>query len=103
MFGLQCYVGLGNSSQRENQKIVDCPAQGNYVCVKMFGGGMGDQIRRYCDKIPPKVKTILISVSKMSVSFMILLVQSIFSRRSLQRNLGNGGVGQRNESTLDAE
>ena len=67
VFGLQCYVGLGNSSQRENQKIVDCPAQGNYVCVKMFGGGMGDQIRRYCDKIPPKVKTIFISVSKISV------------------------------------
>jgi len=59
VFGLQCYVGLGNSSQRENQKIVDCPAQGNYVCVKMFGGGMGDQIRRYCDKIPPKEYGIL--------------------------------------------
>ena len=54
-YGLKCYVGLGNSSQRENQKIVDCPVEGYYVCVKMYGGGMGDQIRRYCEPIPAKV------------------------------------------------
>ena len=57
-FGLQCYVGLGNSSQRENQKIVDCPRNENYVCVKQYGGGMGDQIRRYCDQIEAKVRQI---------------------------------------------
>ena len=26
-----------------------------YVCVKMYGGGMGDQIKRYCEKMEPEV------------------------------------------------
>ena len=25
------------------------------VCKKMFGGGMGDQIRRYCEDVKPEV------------------------------------------------
>ena len=25
-----------------------------YVCVKMYGGGMGDQIKRYCEKLEPE-------------------------------------------------
>ena len=38
-------------------KVVDCPEGKFYVCVKMFGGGMGDQIRRYCEAIPREVIT----------------------------------------------
>merc|ERR1712223_577323 len=26
-----------------------------FVCKKMFGGGMGDQIRRYCEEVDAKV------------------------------------------------
>lgn len=37
-------------------KVVDCPEGKFYVCVKMFGGGMGDQIRRYCEAIPREVQ-----------------------------------------------
>ena len=51
-FGLKCFVGLGNSSKKREMKVVDCPEGKFYVCVKMFGGGMGDQIRRYCEAIP---------------------------------------------------
>ena len=36
-------------------KVVECPEGKFYVCVKMFGGGMGDQIRRYCEAIPREV------------------------------------------------
>ena len=39
-------------------KVVDCPEGKFYVCVKMFGGGMGDQIRRYCEAIPREVTSI---------------------------------------------
>ena len=53
--GLQCYVGLGNASKRNEMKVVECPEGKFYVCVKMFGGGMGDQIRRYCEAIPREV------------------------------------------------
>lgn len=51
-FGLQCFVGLGNESYKNKMKVVECPEGKHYVCVKMFGGGMGDQIRRYCESIP---------------------------------------------------
>merc|ERR1712025_784660 len=50
-YGLKCFVGLGNSSKKHEMKVVDCPEGKFYVCVKMFGGGMGDQIRRYCQAI----------------------------------------------------
>ena len=53
--GLKCFVGLGNSSKKHSMKVVECPEGKFYVCVKMFGGGMGDQIRRYCEAIPPEV------------------------------------------------
>ena len=36
-------------------KVVECPEGKHYVCVKMFGGGMGDQIRRYCESIHREV------------------------------------------------
>jgi len=49
---LKCFVGLGNSSKKHDMKVVECPEGKFYVCVKMFGGGMGDQIRRYCEAIP---------------------------------------------------
>ncbi|CAB4055228.1 RP-S15e [Lepeophtheirus salmonis] len=49
--GLKCFVGLGNTSTRNIQELVECPAKKYYVCVKMYGGGMGDQIQRYCEKI----------------------------------------------------
>ncbi|TRY63227.1 hypothetical protein TCAL_05135 [Tigriopus californicus] len=49
--GLTCYVGLGNNSQRRSQKVVNCPEDRHYVCVKMYGGDMGDQIRRKCEKM----------------------------------------------------
>lgn len=51
-FGLKCLVGLGNTSEMKKLKVVDCPEGKFYVCVKMYGGGMGDQIRRYCESIP---------------------------------------------------
>jgi len=51
VFGLQCYKGLGNSSKKHEQEVMECPEGKFYVCVKMFGGGMGDQIRRYCEDI----------------------------------------------------
>ena len=53
--GLQCYVGLGNTSKKHEMKVTDCPEGKFYVCVKMFGGGMGDQIRRYCEAITREV------------------------------------------------
>ncbi len=53
--GLKCHVGLGNTSEMKKLKVVDCPEGKFYVCVKMFGGGMGDQIRRYCESIPREV------------------------------------------------
>ena len=37
---------------------MECPEGKFYVCVKMFGGGMGDQIRRYCEDISREVKII---------------------------------------------
>jgi len=50
VYGLECYFGLGNTSVRNKQKTTQCP--GDYmVCKKMYGGGMGDQIRRYCDEM----------------------------------------------------
>jgi len=52
---LKCLVGLGNTSEMKKLKVVDCPEGKFYVCVKMFGGGMGDQIRRYCEAIPREV------------------------------------------------
>ena len=52
---LKCFVGLGNSSKKHDMKVVECPEGKFYVCVKMFGGGMGDQIRRYCEAIPREV------------------------------------------------
>ena len=55
-YGLKCFVGLGNSSKKREMKVVDCPEGKFYVCVKMFGGGMGDQIRRYCEAIPREVQ-----------------------------------------------
>ena len=54
--GLKCYVGLGNTSAKHKQNIVECPARKYYACVKMFGGGMGDQIRRFCKKVKPQVR-----------------------------------------------
>ncbi len=53
--GLQCLVGLGNTSQKKNLRVVDCPEHERYVCLKMFGGGMGDQIRRKCEKLEAEV------------------------------------------------
>jgi len=44
---LSCFVGLGNTKDRDKQPKIDCPANPRYVCVKMFGGGMGDQIKRW--------------------------------------------------------
>ena len=55
VFGLQCYKGLGNSSKKHEQEVMECPEGKFYVCVKMFGGGMGDQIRRYCEDISREV------------------------------------------------
>jgi hypothetical protein len=49
--GLKCFVGLGNTSEMRKQKVVQCPDEKYYVCLKMYGGGMGDQIRRKCEKI----------------------------------------------------
>ena len=57
VFGLQCYKGLGNSSKKHEQEVMECPEGKFYVCVKMFGGGMGDQIRRYCEDISREVYT----------------------------------------------
>ena len=54
VYGLECYFGLGNTSVRNKQKTTQCP--GDYmVCKKMYGGGMGDQIRRYCDEMESDV------------------------------------------------
>jgi len=51
---LSCFVGLGNRSARDKQPIIACPEEKRYVCVKMYGGGMGDQIKRYCEKLEPE-------------------------------------------------
>ncbi len=53
---LRCYVGLGNTSKRDEQKVVACPDDKDYACVKMFGGGMGDHIRRKCEKLDTLVR-----------------------------------------------
>ena len=50
-YGLKCYVGLGNTSELKKQKVVECPEEKHYVCMKMYGGGMGDQVRRKCHLI----------------------------------------------------
>jgi len=51
---LSCFVGLGNRSARDKQPVIACPEEKRYVCVKMYGGGMGDQIKRYCEKLEPE-------------------------------------------------
>eukprot|EP00090_Calanus_glacialis_P008922 TRINITY_DN17235_c0_g1_i1.p2 TRINITY_DN17235_c0_g1~~TRINITY_DN17235_c0_g1_i1.p2 ORF type:complete len:145 (-),score=53.04 TRINITY_DN17235_c0_g1_i1:646-1080(-) len=51
---LSCFVGLGNTSERDKQPVISCPEDRRYVCVKMYGGGMGDQIKRYCEKMEPE-------------------------------------------------
>jgi len=50
---------LGNTSERENQKVMNCPEGEMFVCKKMYGGGMGDQIRRYCEEVKANVMTFL--------------------------------------------
>jgi len=50
VYGLECYFGLGNTSVRNKQKTTVCTGA-TMVCKKMYGGGMGDQIRRYCDEM----------------------------------------------------
>ena len=49
-----CFISSSANELRFSQ-VVDCPEGKFYVCVKMFGGGMGDQIRRYCESIPREV------------------------------------------------
>ena len=49
---LKCFVGLGNTSKKREMKVYECPEGKFYVCAKMFGKGMGDQIKRYCEAIP---------------------------------------------------
>ena len=44
-------MGLGNTSELKKQKVVECPEEKHYVCMKMYGGGMGDQVRRKCHLI----------------------------------------------------
>ena len=51
---MSCFVGLGNTSERDKQPVITCPEDKRYVCVKMFSGGMGDQIKRYCEKMEPE-------------------------------------------------
>lgn len=54
---LSCFVGLSNLTGRDDRKLnpsVKCPADKHYVCIKMFGGGMGDQVQRYCKKLSPE-------------------------------------------------
>ena len=60
--GLKCYVGLGNSSKKKEQILVDCGEEKHFACVKMFGGGMGDQIRRKCEKLEQTVSHSAINV-----------------------------------------
>ncbi len=67
--GLQCLVGLGNTSQKKNLRVVDCPEHERYVCLKMFGGGMGDQIRRKCEKLEAEVSYDLVLCSTQSTIF----------------------------------
>ena len=58
VFGLKCYFGLGNTSEKDKQKTMECPEkimEKMMICRKMFGGGMGDQIKRYCDYVEPEV------------------------------------------------
>merc|ERR1711976_447056 len=51
---LSCFVGLGNRSARDRQPVIACPEEKRYICVKLYGGGMGDQIKRYCEKLEPE-------------------------------------------------
>ena len=44
-------MGLGNTNELKKQKVVECPEEKHYVCLKMYGGGMGDQVRRKCHLI----------------------------------------------------
>merc|ERR1711935_422934 len=48
---LHCFVGLGNTSKKREMKVYECPEGKFYVCAKMYGKGMGDQIKRYCEAI----------------------------------------------------
>ena len=52
--GLECFFGMGNTSEKDKQKTTECGGD-NMVCKKMFDGGMGDQIRRYCEEVSPDV------------------------------------------------
>ena len=52
---LHCFVGLGNTSKKREMKVYECPEGKFYVCAKMYGKGMGDQIKRYCEAIPREV------------------------------------------------
>ncbi|XP_023324932.1 uncharacterized protein LOC111698747 isoform X2 [Eurytemora carolleeae] len=51
---LTCYVGLGNTSERDRQPSIVCRQDKYHVCAKMSGGGMGDQIKRFCELLSPE-------------------------------------------------
>ena len=76
--GLWCFVGIGNTSEKDKQGKTEC--HGVVVCKKMYGGGMGDQIKRYCDDVEPEVITL-----SYSLNFGIF---SFSKRQTLGRLLG---------------
>lgn len=63
VLGLWCFVGIGNTSEKDKQGKTEC--HGVVVCKKMYGGGMGDQIKRYCDDVEPEVYNALKETEKM--------------------------------------
>ena len=68
VLGLWCFVGIGNTSEKDKQGKTEC--HGVVVCKKMYGGGMGDQIKRYCDDVEPEV---------ISLSYFLNLRAFLFS------------------------
>lgn len=72
---------------------MECPEGKFYVCVKMFGGGMGDQIRRYCEDISREVKIIYQDAKDQHVIenklIFIYLLSGVYKFTRKRRTEGN--------------
>ena len=72
---------------------MECPEGKFYVCVKMFGGGMGDQIRRYCEDISREVKIIYQEAKEQYVIenklIFIYLLSGVYKFTRKRRTEGN--------------
>ena len=56
---------------------MNCPEGEMFVCKKMYGGGMGDQIRRYCEEVKANVMTFLYYNNKTIYLLYIYIISKL--------------------------